>query len=173
MTTAPPTPAALAYSTANCQVARAMTVLGERATLVVLREVFNGVRRFDDMQRHSGVSRQVLSNRLALLVEHDILRRVPYRADGGRERHEYRLTPKGLDLYPVLTAVADWGARYYAGPEGPPVELAHRDCGGVVHTRLECEHGHVVEQREVAPRPGPGARPFGQASDGVGVSPSA
>ncbi|WP_370250502.1 winged helix-turn-helix transcriptional regulator [Nocardioides sp.] len=164
-----PAPPALAYSTANCQVARAMAVLGERATLVVLREVFNGVRRFDDMQRHSGVSRQVLSNRLALLVEHDILQREPYRSDGGRVRHEYRLTPKGLDLYPVLAAVADWGARYYAGPEGPPVELAHRDCGGVVHTRLECEHGHLLEQREVAPRPGPGARPFEEGA----LSPSA
>lgn len=159
MTTAP---SALGFSTANCQVAAAMELLGERGTVVVLREVFNGVRRFDDMQRHSGLARQVLSNRLALLVEHDVLQRVPYRPEGGgRERHEYRLTAKGFDLYPVLAAVADFGARYYAGPDGPPVELAHRDCGAAVHVALVCEQGHAVDDlRDVAPRPGPGARPL-------------
>ncbi len=153
-------PQALAYSTDNCQVARAMAVLGERSTMIVLREVFNGVRRFDDMQRHSGVPRQVLSNRLAMLVEHDILRRVPYRPEGARERHEYRLTPKGFDLYPVLVAVADWGTRYYADPDGPPVQIAHRDCGAVVHAALVCDDGHRVDDlRDVAPRPGPGVLP--------------
>lgn len=138
-----------------------MGVLGEKGAMIVLREVFNGVRRFDDMHRHSGLPRQVLSNRLALLVDHDILARVPYRPEGGRKRHEYRLTAKGFDLYPVLTALADWGARYYADPEGPPVELAHRDCGAVVRPVLECADGHrLAGPREVAPRPGPGAVPF-------------
>lgn len=153
-------PAALAFSTENCQVAAAMRVLGERGTLVVLREVFNGVRRFDDIQQHSGLARQVLSDRLARLVEHAILRRVPYRPEGGgRARQEYRLTAKGLELYPVLAAVADWGARHYASSDGPPVELAHRGCGAPVRAALVCEAGHAVEDpREVAPRPGPGAR---------------
>lgn len=152
-------PAALAWSTENCQLERAMGVLGERATLIVLREVFNGVRRFDDMRRHSGVSRQVLTDRLALLVEHGILRRVPYKDAGQRERAEYRLTPKGFDLYPVLVAVAGWGARYYAGPEGAAVEMAHRDCGEAVTAVLACDGGHAVAVHDVAPRPGPGARP--------------
>src|SRR5688500_4414396 len=115
--TATSAPPALDWSTDNCQVARAMAVLGERSTLVVLREVFNGVRRFDDMQRHSGVNRQVLSTRLATLVDAGILRKVPYQAEGARQRHEYRPTQKGLDLYPVLTALADWGAMYLADPE--------------------------------------------------------
>lgn len=153
-------PPALYWSTANCTVGRSMAVLGERWTFVVLREVFNGVRRFDDIRRHSGIPRQVLSNRLALLVDQEILRRAPYRDDGARERHEYRLTPKGFDLYPVLVAVADWGDRYLADPGGPPVEVAHRDCGGVVHAALVCEHGHrVTDPRDVAPRPGPGGLP--------------
>lgn len=157
-TTAPP---ALAWSTDNCQLARAMSVLGEKGTLIVLREVFNGVRRFADMHRHSRLPKQVLSNRLALLVEHDVLRRVPYRDDGARERHEYRLTPKGFELYPILAAVSEWGTRYYADPEGSPVELAHRDCGEVVTAVLECADGHRVDDlRDVVPRPGPGARPF-------------
>lgn len=159
------TPPALAYSTENCQVAAAMAVLGEKNALLVLREVFNGVRRFDHMQQHSGLPRQVLSNRLARLVEEDILRRVPYREDGARERYEYRLTSKGLELYPLLAALADWGARHYAGPEGAPVELTHRGCGARVHAVLVCEDGHDVEElRDVAPAPGPGARPFSPTS---------
>ena len=138
-----------------------MTVLGERWTFVVLREVFNGVRRFDDIRRHSGIPRQVLSNRLGLLVEQDILRREPYRDPGERARHEYRLTEKGFDLYPVLVAIADWGDRYLADREGPPVEFEHRACGAVVHAVLECEQGHRVERpRQVVSRVGPGARPF-------------
>lgn len=158
-------PPALAWSTANCQISRAMAVLGEKSTLLVLREVFNGVRRFDDIQHHSGISRQVLSNRLALLVEHDILHRVPYRPERGRERHEYRLTPKGFELYPVLVAVAEWGARYYADAEGPPVEIAHRGCEAPVHTRLVCAEGHTLaDHREAAPRPGPGAIPAESAA---------
>jgi DNA-binding HxlR family transcriptional regulator len=153
-------PAALAWSVDNCQVARTMAILGERATMEVLREVFNGVRRFDDMQRHSGVARQVLSNRLAMLVEHDILRRVPYQPEGSRVRYEYRPTQKGLDLYPVLVALSDWGTTYVADPEGPAVELTHRDCGAVVHPVLTCESGHTVaDQRDVVTRPGSGARP--------------
>jgi DNA-binding HxlR family transcriptional regulator len=154
MSSAPP---ALAWSTANCTVGRAMTILGERWTFVVLREVFNGVRRFDDISRHSGIPRQVLSNRLALLVEQDILRREPYQDPGERVRHEYRLTVKGFDLYPVMVAIADWGDRYLADPEGPPVEFAHRDCGAPVHAAVECGEGHRVDRpRDLAPRPGRG-----------------
>ena len=97
-----------------------MEVLGERWTFVVLREVFNGIRRFDDMRRHTGIPRQVLTNRLALLVEQDVLRREPYREAGQRERHEYRLTEKGFALFPVMVAVARWGDRYLADPTARP-----------------------------------------------------
>uniref|UniRef100_UPI003564E262 winged helix-turn-helix transcriptional regulator n=1 Tax=Nocardioides sp. TaxID=35761 RepID=UPI003564E262 len=148
----PSAPPALAWSVDNCQVARTMAILGERATMEVLREVFNGVRRFDDMQRHSGVARQVLSNRLTMLVEQGILRRVPYRPEGARARHEYRLTRKGLDLYPVLSALSDWGTRYLADPEGAAVELVHRDCGAGVHPVLTCDEGHTIDDyRQVVP----------------------
>src|SRR3712207_1227999 len=123
-------PPALSYSTENCTVGRAMAVLGERWTFVVLREVFNGVRRFEDMRRHTAIPRQVLTDRLALLVDEEILRKEPYRRPGERARYEYLLTDKGLDLYPVLVAVARWGDRYLADPEGPPVEFEHRGCRG-------------------------------------------
>jgi DNA-binding HxlR family transcriptional regulator len=155
------TPIALAYSTANCTVGRAMEILGERWTFVVLREVFNGVRRFDDMRRHAAIPRQVLTDRLALLVEHAILRKEPYQAPGQRVRHEYRLTPKGFDLYPVLLAIGQWGDRYLADPEGSPVEFAHRDCGSPVGLVMRCGEGHdITDNRAVATRPGPGVIPL-------------
>ena len=136
-----------------------MGVLGEKWTLVVLREIFTGVRRFEDMRVRTGIPRQVLTNRLAGLVGNGVLRREPYREPGARVRHEYRLTPKGFELYPVLIALAEWGNRYLADPEGPPIQYAHRDCGSELHLQIVCGDGHTVtEKREVQPRPGPGAR---------------
>jgi DNA-binding HxlR family transcriptional regulator len=152
-------PAALDWSVDNCTIARAMAILGEKWTVVVMREVFNGIRRFDDMRVRTGIPRQVLANRLASLVEHGLLRRAPYREPGARERYEYRLTAKGLDVYPVLITVKAWGDRYLADPEGSPLELVHRDCGAEVYAEIRCTAGHqVTEPRDVLPRPGPGAR---------------
>ncbi len=149
---------ALDWSVQNCTIGRSMEILGERWTVVVLREVFNGVRRFDDMRVRTAIPRQVLTNRLAMLVERGILRRTAYQAPGSRTRHEYRLTDMGLDLYPVLVAVKDWGDRYLADPVGPPLTTEHRECGEVVHAVLRCEAGHLLTSpRDVVPRPGPGA----------------
>jgi DNA-binding HxlR family transcriptional regulator len=150
---------ALDWSVENCTIGRAMSILGERWTVVVLREVFSGVRRFDDMRERTGIPRQVLTNRLATLVDQGVLRRVPYQEPGARSRDEYRLTPKGFDLYPVLVAVREWGDRYLADPEGPPLATVHRECGAQVRIQLRCDAGHDLESpREVVPRPGPGAR---------------
>ncbi|WP_328460103.1 helix-turn-helix transcriptional regulator [Actinoplanes sp. NBC_00393] len=150
---------ALDWSVDNCTISRAMAILGEKWTIVVLREVFSGLRRFDDMRVRTGIPRQVLTNRLALLVEHGVLRRAPYREPGARVRHEYRLTEKGFDLYPVLIAVAEWGNRYLADPEGPPIQYAHRDCGAEVRVEMRCAEGHTItDKRAVVPRPGPGTR---------------
>jgi DNA-binding HxlR family transcriptional regulator len=151
-------PRALEWSVDNCTIGRAMAILGERWTIVVLREVFNGVFRFDDMRERTNIPRQVLTNRLARLVDNGVLRRVPYREPGARPREEYRLTEKGFDLYPLLVAVREWGDRYLADPGGPPLQTVHRGCGAEVHATLMCEHGHVgVAPRDVVPRPGPGA----------------
>ena len=149
----------LDYDPANCAIGAAVEILGERATFLVLREAFNGVRRFDDMQRRTGMPRQVLSNRLARLVDEGLLRKVPYRETGQRSRNEYRLTDKGLDLYPVLVAMMQWGDRYAVGPAGPQVLLRHRDCGEPVQLRISCQAGHDLDSaRDVTPVPGPGAR---------------
>jgi DNA-binding HxlR family transcriptional regulator len=152
-------PSALDWSVDNCTVERAMGILGEKWALVVLREVFSGIRRFDDMRVRTGIPRQVLTNRLGSLVDNGVLRREPYREPGSRLRHEYRLTEKGLDLYPVMIALAEWGNRYLADPEGPPIQYAHRDCGAELHLAVTCADGHLLEKkREIQPRPGPGAR---------------
>ena len=153
------TSTALDYSVESCTIGRAMELLGERWTVVVLREVFSGVRRFDDMRARTRIPRQVLANRLASLVDAGVLRREPYREPGARVRHEYRLTDKGFDLYPVLIAVREWGDKYLADPDGPPLLTVHRDCGAPVRAELRCADGHTVTAyRDVVPRPGPGAR---------------
>ncbi len=152
---------ALQWSVENCPIGRAMEILGERWTVVVLREVFNGIRRYDDMRVRTNIPRQVLANRLADLVEHGILRKVPYQEPGARQRYEYRLTEKGLDLYPMLVALRDWGDKYLVDADGSPLAIEHRDCGAAVHTALQCEAGHeITSPRQAVPRPGPGARPL-------------
>jgi DNA-binding HxlR family transcriptional regulator len=149
----------LDYETANCTIGAAIGILGEKWTFLVLREAFTGVRRFDDIQRRTQAPRQILSDRLARLVRQGLLRKVPYQDHGQRSRYEYRLTDKGLDLYPVIVALMEWGERYAAGPAGPQALLTHRDCGQPVRLQLTCAHGHTVPSaREITPVPGPGAR---------------
>jgi DNA-binding HxlR family transcriptional regulator len=149
----------LDYDTRNCTIGAALGIVGEKWTFLVLREAFNGVRRFADMQRRTQAPRQILSDRLGRLVAEGILRKVPYREDGQRARSEYRLTEKGLDLFPLVTALLEWGNKYAAADEGPLVLLEHRDCGEPVALQLACAAGHAVgSAREVTPVPGPGAR---------------
>jgi len=150
---------ALNWSAANCTIGRALDILGEKWTFLVLREVFLGLHRFDDLRVRTAIPRQVLTDRLARLVGYGILHRVPYREPGSRTRDEYRLTGKGFDLYPTLIALRDWGDRYLADPAGSPVDLSHRDCGAPVHAALRCDAGHDLSSpRDAVPGPGPGAR---------------
>ncbi|WP_345771563.1 winged helix-turn-helix transcriptional regulator [Geodermatophilus sabuli] len=141
------------WDRSRCSVAGTLAVVGEKWSLLVLREAFLGVRRFADFQRVLGAPRAVLTDRLGTLVEQGILRRVPYQAQGERQRHEYRLTPKGIDLYPTLVALMQWGDRYLADGEDAPLELRHRDCGEPVHLALVCDAGHELSgAREVRPQ---------------------
>ncbi|OAN39828.1 winged helix-turn-helix transcriptional regulator [Mycolicibacterium iranicum] len=138
-----------------CSILRPLALLGDRWTLVVLRQLFAGVRRFDDLQSSLGLSRPVLSDRLRRLVDEGVLQRSAYR-DERRTRHEYRLTPKGLDLYPVLMALRAWGDQYLA-PDGPFIEYRHRHCGGRTHTRLLCDDcGADVAATDIEIQAGPG-----------------
>ena len=111
------------------------------------------------MQRRTGMPRQILSNRLGRLVDEGLLRKAPYREPGQRSRSEYRLTERGLDLYPLLIALLEWGNKHAASGDGPQVELRHRACGSPVRLQLGCASGQLLASaREVMPVPGPGAR---------------
>jgi DNA-binding HxlR family transcriptional regulator len=152
-------PTALEWSADNCTIGRALEVIGDRWSLLVLREVFQGIRRFDQLTVRTGIPRQMLTDRLEQLVADRLLRREPYQEPGQRRRHEYRLTDRGIDLYPVLLALQQWGSTYLAGPEGAPIEFVHRDCGEPVDLVLRCRGGHeVTDNRQVGGRVGPGAR---------------
>lgn len=141
---------AATWDRTGCSVAGTLGIVGEKWTLLVLREAFLGVRRFADLQRILGAPKAVLTDRLTTLVEQGILTRVPYRAEGERRRYEYRLTQKGVDLYPALVALMEWGDRYLTGDGDPPLRLRHRDCGARVRLQLVCEDGHPVSgAREV------------------------
>jgi DNA-binding HxlR family transcriptional regulator len=154
---------ALDYDNRDCTIAAALAIVGEKWTFLVLREAFNGVRRFGDLQSRTGAPRQVLSERLGRLVTEGILRKVGYQEAGQRARSEYRLTDKGMDLFPVIASLLEWGNKHAAGPDGPILSLTHRDCGAPVELPLTCTSGHAVETaREVTPVPGPGARRIAQ-----------
>lgn len=150
---------ALEWSVDNCTIQRAVEEMGDKWSLTLLREIFQGVRRFDDLTVRTAIPRQVLTARLRRLVAAGILRKVPYREPGQRARSEYRLTQKGLDLYPVLMALQQWGNQYLVDPEGPPVRFVHRDCGEPVELVARCAAGHeIVNTRQIAGALGPGAR---------------
>ena len=144
------------YDTQVCSVARSLELIGERWTLLIVRDVFVGVRKFDELQADLGIARNVLTERLTRLVEGGVLER--HRYQERPERFEYRLTQKGLDLWPVLVSLLQWGDRYYAPEEGPPLVLEHRGCGGRLAERHRCDRcGEELTASDVKPTPGPGA----------------
>ncbi len=140
----------------RCSMSRTLAVIGDRWTLMILRDCFLGVRRFDAFQANLGISRTIVADRLDRLVEEGVLSRQAYQ--DRPLRHEYRLTPKGLDLHPAVMALVHWGDRYYAGEAGPPLLHRHRACGCDFHPLQVCsECGEPVEARAVEVRAGPGA----------------
>jgi DNA-binding HxlR family transcriptional regulator len=139
----------------KCSVARTISVIGDRWTLLILRDCFLRVRRFEEFERRLAITRHVLADRLRKLVAAGVLARQPYQARP--RRYEYRLTQKGLELHPVLLTIAHWGDRHMAGTKGPPVLYEHRACGHDFAPVVTCsECGEGVEARAVTVRRGPG-----------------
>jgi DNA-binding HxlR family transcriptional regulator len=137
-----------------CSIAKALEVVGERWTLLIVRDVMNGSRRFDELQEGLGVARNVLSARLQRLIGEDILERRAYQQ--GPERFEYFLTEKGLSLWPALIALLNWGDRYSPDPQGPPMSIVHKECGGRVSDRGICEScGKLLHARDARAIPSP------------------
>lgn len=129
----------------TCSIGRSLDLLGEKWTFLIVREAWYGVGRFADLERKLGCARNLLADRLRMLVAEGILTTEPYREPGARTRQRYLLTDKGKELLPVLVALREWGDRHLAGPEGPPVHLDHKDCGGRVSLQLRCSEDHLVE----------------------------
>jgi DNA-binding HxlR family transcriptional regulator len=143
------------YEGQNCSIAKSLELVGERWTMLILREAFSGRRRFEEMAETLGIARNVLTTRLQFLVDEGVLTKSRYQERP--ERFEYRLTQKGLDLWPVLISLMQFGDTHYA-PDGPPVLLTHKECGGAVDEHRTCTKcGARLTARDVRAHPGPGA----------------
>jgi DNA-binding HxlR family transcriptional regulator len=139
-----------------CSIAAALQVIGDRWTLLILRDAFRGVRRFDELANDLGIARNLLADRLQKLVDHGILTKVPYQTRP--LRYEYRLTPTGVDLSPALVALMHWGDKHLAD-DIPPVVLVHDGCGTPVNQRFICPTCDAeVTPRHLKSRPGPGKK---------------
>jgi DNA-binding HxlR family transcriptional regulator len=140
-----------------CSLARTLAVIGDRWTLLILRQAFAGTKRFQDFQTQLGLTPHRLAERLAKLEGEGILERRLYQERPAR--HEYRLTEKGLDLYPVLMAMHRFGDRWLAGEAGAPILFVHRPCGHDAEATLVCRRcGEPIAARDIEPRPGPALR---------------
>jgi DNA-binding HxlR family transcriptional regulator len=144
------------FAEMHCSIAQALEVVGEWWTLLILRDAFLGVTRFDDFAKRLGIARNVLTSRLDTLVDHGVLERVPY--DEARGRYDYRLTDKGRALLPVMTALRQWGDEWILGEDQAPVVVEHTSCGEISKGVLTCDHcGEPFTTRNVRARRGPGA----------------
>jgi DNA-binding HxlR family transcriptional regulator len=153
------------FTNQNCSIAGALEVVGERWTLLIMREILFGRRRFAEIKRQTGVAPNILSDRLQVLVEHGLLKRRRYSEHP--ESYEYVPTRKGADLNPVILALLKWGDQYAAPNAGPPRVPVHTLCGHDANPELHCRHcGEALKTAELRVRPGPGATPE-QVAEGV------
>ncbi|MGH3632570.1 MAG: winged helix-turn-helix transcriptional regulator [Mycobacterium sp.] len=142
------------YEDQVCSIARTLEVIGERWTLLIVRDALRGVRRFEDFRARLGIAHNVLSDRLTRLTDAGVLERRQYQSRP--DRYEYRLTRQGLDLWPVVMSLLLWGDRYLAS-DGPPLLTAHRGCGGRLTAQLTCaDCGANLGPADVELMPGPG-----------------
>jgi len=146
--------------TMTCSIARTLSVVGDRWTMLIIRDVFLGIRRFEGIQKDLRLTPHRLSDRLGKLVRDGILVRVEYQKRP--RRFEYLLTEKGIDLYPLIVAMLEWGDRWMAGSAGAPVELVHRPCGHSIKPELTCPQcKSKIVPREMSARPGPALKKRG------------
>ena len=139
----------------NCSIARTLSIIGDRWTMLILRDAFLRIRKFEDFQKDLGISRQRLSERLKKLVGEGVLKKTAYQSSP--TRFEYCLTTKGLDLYPVIMAMVNWGDKYLDKGMGAPMLYKHTKCGHYFTAQLSCsECGEALSPREARPEVGPG-----------------
>ena len=133
----------------RCPISRALEVVGTRSAMLLIREAYYGTTRFDDFADRVGITPAVASARLKELTAAGVLRREPYREPGQRTRYEYRLTPSGLDLAPVVLGLFQWGGRHLSRSGRAPLDLVHDGCGAAVEVEVRCTDGHPVQLDEV------------------------
>ncbi|MFM9589256.1 winged helix-turn-helix transcriptional regulator [Streptomyces scabiei] len=144
--------------TSNCSIARTLEIVGEKWTILILREVWYGSSRFSDFERVLGCPRNLLAARLRKLVDEGVLATETYKEPGSRSRPKYVITPKGMDLVPAVLGLLQWGDRYRADPEGPAVLTRHHACGAHVEVQICCRQGHAVQADDIESVPGPAFR---------------
>lgn len=143
----------------SCSISRTLAVIGDRWSLLILRDCFLRVRRFEEFQSKLGITRHLLADRLKKLVRFGVLRRAPYQTNP--KRHEYILTQKGLDLYPILMTIVHWGDVHMVDERGRPLVHQHKTCGKFFDPVMVCsECGEPLKAKEVHTHPGPGALPI-------------
>ncbi len=141
----------------DCSIARALNEIGDRWIFLILREAYFGVRQFEQFQRNLGIATNILSGRLRTLVEAEIFEKHRYQT--APDRYEYRLTEKGLDLFPVIVTLIRWGDQWFGGEDGPPLLLHHEPCGKQLSGSLTCEHcGLEIRAQDVRYENGSGAK---------------
>lgn len=154
------------FANISCSIARSLDIVGERWTPLILRDLFVGMSRFEDIRRDLGIASNVLAARLENLEQHGIVERRQYQT--GPDRHEYLLTTMGLDLYPVIATLLAWGDKWLAGPQGPPVVTVHGDCGHPTTAKAVCAHcDGELNAANTSAVAGPGANP-GPGTAGIG-----
>jgi len=142
-----------------CSVARTLSIIGDRWTLLVIRDCFLGTRCFEDFQKQLKVTRHLLSDRLRKLVDRGILEKVTYTEHS--RRFEYRLTEKGVDLFPIIMAIVRWGDQWMAEEGAPPIEYEHVNCGKKMKAVLCCSECHEeIQAKKIRPMIGPGLQHF-------------
>lgn len=140
-----------------CSVARTLSVIGDRWTLMILRDCFVGLRRFEHFEASLGITRHVLADRLKKLVDEGVLKKVPYGEAPVRE--EYRLTERGFELYPVVLSIVQWGDKHMADERGAPIVRRHEKCGNIVQGKMVCSDcGEELDAREITVEVGQGFR---------------
>ena len=145
------------FENQNCSIARASEILSERWTMLIMREILLGRRRFSELKRNTGAASNILSDRLNTLVDHGLLVRVDRQEIDGSPIEQYKPTRKGVDVQPIILAMLAWGDKYES-PDGAPKEIVHDACGHTTHPVMACSHcGDRIMPDEVSVRPGPGA----------------
>ncbi|WOF75974.1 winged helix-turn-helix transcriptional regulator [Parvibaculaceae bacterium PLY_AMNH_Bact1] len=138
-----------------CSVARTLSVIGDRWTLMILRDCFVGLRRFEHFEASLGITRHVLADRLKKLVDEGVLKKVPYGEAPVRE--EYRLTERGFELYPVVLSIVQWGDKHMVDERGAPIVRRHEKCGNIVQGKMVCSDcGEELDARDIAVEAGLG-----------------